>query len=62
MCFNCGQEFFEWVSKRGNGKETSERRPIKVAQVTVIKEMGENSGKNRKEDMVSADMKHRNRP
>lgn len=30
-----------------------------MAQVTAIKEMGENSGKNRKENMVSADMKHR---
>lgn len=55
------QEFFERVSKRGSGKEISERRTIKVAQVTVIKEIGENSGKNRKENMVSADMKHRNR-
>lgn len=55
------QEFFERVSKRGSGKEISERRTIKVAQVTVIKEIGENSGKNRKENVVSADMKHRNR-
>lgn len=45
ICSDCAQEFSEWVSKRGGGKEGKGKGTIKVAQMTVIKEMGENSGK-----------------
>lgn len=34
---------------------------IKVAQIVVIKEIGESSGKDRKENMLSADTEHRNK-
>lgn len=46
---------------RRAAEKSSERRTISVAQVTFMKRIGENSGKNRKENVVSAHMKHRNK-
>lgn len=42
-------------------EKSSDRKTLKAAHVTVIKEMGENSGKNRNENVLFAGMKQRNR-